>query len=134
MNPIVFGDAEAATIQYLKAHVPTPYSYSTDFPESESKTPHIVVRRYGGNYKQRAIDYARFSVEAWSTDRALAQDAIQEVIGWLHVANHKNYVSFDGIVLARVFVESAPQYFPDKTSGEHRWISTVAVYCRPKSA
>ncbi|GGM39544.1 hypothetical protein GCM10012275_08030 [Longimycelium tulufanense] len=134
MRPFVFGDAEASVLAYLRDKMPELAS-GTDFPVTEPSAPYLVVRRYGGNYRPPAIDYARFSIETWCTSRSLAQDTLQAALGWLFVAHLENrtYTALDGTLLPRitkVFVESGPQYFPDGVSTEHRWISTVAVYMR----
>jgi hypothetical protein len=134
--PIRFGDAEAGVLAYLRDVMGLGASdCGTDFPETQPQTPYIVARRYGGNYRPPAIDYARISLESWCMDRAAAQDAIQAAIGWLLLAprEHRIRALPDGTPLPRItktFVESAPQYFPDTVTGEHRWISTVAVYMR----
>ncbi len=132
----MFGDAEASVLTFLRLKMGLGLGdCGTDFPESQPRNPYIVVRRYGGNVRYPAIDYARFSIESWCVDRGLAQDALQAALGWLLWAPTLNLTltAPDGSRLPRItktFIESGPQYFPDPVSAEHRWISTVAVYMR----
>jgi hypothetical protein len=133
--PPRFGDAELSVLDYLSRRM-SPWSGSTDFPEGAPASPHLVARRYGGNYRAPVLDYARFSIETWCVDRFKGQAALQEAIGHLLVAGHNDTIprtAPGGTRLPRItkcFVESGPQFFPDGVSDCPRWISTVAVYLR----
>jgi len=135
LTPPQWGDAELSVLDYLSRRM-TPWSGSTDFPEATPATPHLVVRRYGGNYRPPAIDYARCSIETWCASRFDGQAALQEALGHLLVGGHNDTTprtSAGGVRLPRItkcFVESGPQFFPDRVSDCPRWISTVAVYLR----
>ncbi|MEU6246413.1 hypothetical protein [Glycomyces sp. NPDC047010] len=129
-----FGDAELSVLDYLSRHLDS-FQGSTDFPAGTPEQPWIVARRYGGNYRPPAIDYARLSLESWGASRFDAHARLQEAIGALLVAGRvdttpraKGDIPLPRIV--RTFVESGPQFFPEATTDCPRWISTVAVYMR----
>lgn len=136
--PPRFGDAELSVLDYLARHLDG-FQGSTDFPTGTPEQPWIVARRYGGNYRPPAIDYARLSLEAWGATRFDAHSRLQEAIGALLVAGRldttpraKGDIPLPRIV--RTFVESGPQYFPESATDCPRWISTVAVYMRALDA
>jgi hypothetical protein len=124
-----FGDAELSVLDYLSRHL-ADFQGSTDFPTGTPASPWIVARRYGGNYRPPAIDYARLSLEAWAASRFDAQARLQEAIGALLVAGRLDTTprDKDGIPLPRIvrtFVESAPVL-----PGVNHRLSTVDLHCR----
>lgn len=125
MPPIVFADAAALVIDYLKSAMPT-MTVAHDVPNPR---PDVFVRVYrtGGPRATIVTDAAQVSIESWAPDADTAMTNAQTARG--HINDLPGRV-VDGITFYRVDEFSGPAELPDPVSTSRRVTWTASVHLR----
>lgn len=131
VQPITYGDAEAAVLAFLRSRLPT-VPAGVKLPAGyDGSSLFLLVGRVGsGADEPWAYDEARVDLSARGPDRASTHDTMQSALAHLRTAPYDRG-TYSGLVLVRARVELGPAFLPDPVTSDPRWTATVVVRCRP---
>lgn len=128
MEVIVFPDAEAVAITYLKAAIPN-LAISTKVP-TERPDKFVKVTRVGGTKARLNADSAMLVFQCWDKTTVLAHDLCALVRAHVHaMAGSDDTAEW----VYRVVEVGGPAYFPDPQTDSPRYQFTVAIDLKGES-
>lgn len=123
---VLFGDATAAAIAYLKAKLGTSAVYRR-VPNPVPVGAFLIVFRAGGTARNEVVDDAIISYEAWAPVEEDAHDLAQRARAYLLGAGSE----WVGTLWCyRADETGGPAPSPDDLSGEPRYVGAVSLSLR----
>lgn len=122
---IVFADAEALTVQHLKAALTTAH-ISSDVP-APLPDPLVTIQRVGGPRQNLVTDGAVLIIQAWSKDKATAHDLCMLARAHIHAMPGTTVGS---TWVYKVTEVGGPGYLPDPDTNTPRYQFTVQLRTR----
>ncbi len=125
-NTVLFGDVEAAVIQWLNIQLTPPVSDRVPKVTTDA-LPLFIVERLGGPTDTVVTEQATVTVESWAnswgvaiTNARLARKAVHDIAG----------NTINGLVFYRVQEFAGPGRLPDPVSAKPRVVFTVSLTVR----
>lgn len=130
MEAVIFGDAAAVAIGYLRAELGLYAEVHKDIPDPRP-AKFVTVRRGGGIRRSVVSDQPLLLVECWAETSEDAHDLAQMCRGLLYAM--RGTVQGD-LAVYRVDEVGGPADLPDPLSNQSRYTFTVQVHLRCQAA
>ncbi|GIG61123.1 hypothetical protein Lfu02_54950 [Longispora fulva] len=130
MSYVIFGDAQAAVISYVKAEMPGTLAGSR-LPVDYSPAKHgpfTRLTREGGTPQFPVQDLALIGIEVYAPTSEAGIDRLNTVLALLVAARRRNKVP--GVIFGSTAVYGGPMYLEDPDTHTPRWTASIQISVR----